>query len=246
MAWVAVDRAVRSIEQFGFDGPVEAWRELRDRIHDEVCTKGYNETVGAFTQYYGSDALDASLLMIPLVGFLPVTDERVHSTIEVIERGLTEDGFVLRYRTEESGDVDGLTGLEGAFLACSFWMADCLYLIGRYDDAHALLDRLVGLSNDLGLLAEEYDVRAGRLVGNFPQAFSHVSLVNAAYNLSGHAPMQEQMVADEHLLRSAGKRWGRAGSMSGLARSRRAHTTSAPGETSPVAKTRNTKRRWAR
>ena len=124
--------------------------------------------------------------MIPLVGFLPATDTRVRSTVEAIERGLTEDGFVLRYRTEDSGGVDGLTGHEGAFLACSFWMADCLYLIGRYDDAHAMLDRLIGLRNDLGLLAEEYDVRAGRQVGNFPQAFSHVSLVNAAYNLSGH------------------------------------------------------------
>jgi len=249
MAWVAIDRAVRTIEEFGVDGPVEEWRDLRDRIHDEVCTKGYNETVGAFTQYYGSDALDASLLMVPLVGFLPATDDRMRSTIEAIERGLTEDGFVLRYRTDDSGGVDGLTGHEGAFLACSFWMADCLYLIGRYDDAHALLDRLIGLKNDLGLLAEEYDVRAGRLVGNFPQAFSHVSLVNAAYNLSGHPDMENQVVADERLLRSAGRRWGWAGSMSGLAPSRRARTarSAAPATTTRTTRTtRTTKRRWAR
>ena len=192
MAWVAVDRAVRAIEEFGLEGPLDKWRALRDRIHEEVCAKGYNEKVGAFTQYYGSDGLDASLLMIPLVDFLPPTDARVVSTVEAVERDLTEDGFVLRYRTEDSGDVDGLQGHEGAFLACSFWLADCLYLIGRYDDAHALFDRLVRLRNDLGLLAEEYDVRAGRQVGNFPQAFSHVSLVNAAYNLSGHPAMEEQ------------------------------------------------------
>ncbi len=224
MAWVAVDRAVRTVEDFGVEGPLEQWRALRDQIHDEVCTQGYNADVGAFTQYYGSDALDASLLMIPLVGFLPASDERVRSTVEVIERGLTEDGFVLRYRTQETGAVDGLTGHEGAFLACSFWMADCLYLIGRYDDAHAMLDRLIGLRNDLGLLAEEYDVRAGRLVGNFPQAFSHVSLVNAAYNLSGHPAMGEQVVPDEHLVRSAGKWSGRTTSMHGLVSPRRARS----------------------
>ncbi|HXQ90907.1 MAG TPA: glycoside hydrolase family 15 protein [Acidimicrobiales bacterium] len=214
MAWVAVDRAVRTIQEFGVEGPVERWKELRQTIHAEVCAQGYNEKVGAFTQYYGSDALDASLLMIPLVGFLPATDERVRSTIEVIERGLTEDGFVLRYRTEDTGAVDGLRGHEGAFLACSFWMADCLYLIGRYDDAHAMLDRLIALSNDLGLLAEEYDVRAGRQVGNFPQAFSHVSLVNAAYNLSGHPDVEEQIVADPQLLlRRRRRRWVRRASL---------------------------------
>jgi len=192
MAWVAVDRAVRSIEELGLEGPLDRWRRLRDQIHEEVCKKGYNPKVGAFTQYFGSEALDASLLMMPLVGFLPATDHRVRSTIEAIERDLTEDGFVLRYRTEDSGQVDGLSGREGAFLACSFWMADCLNLIGRHDDAVAMFDRLVGLRNDLGLLAEEYDVRAGRQVGNFPQAFSHVSLVNTAYNLSGHPTMEEQ------------------------------------------------------
>jgi GH15 family glucan-1,4-alpha-glucosidase len=186
MAWVAVDRAVRSVEEFGFEGPVAKWRELRDAIHAEVCEQGFNKEVGAFTQYYGSDALDASLLMMPLFGFLPATDPRVRSTIEKIEQDLTEDGFVLRYRADQASDVDGLTGREGAFLACSFWMADCLGMVGRRDDALKLLERLLGLRNDLGLLSEEYDAIAKRQVGNFPQAFSHVSLVNTACNLSGH------------------------------------------------------------
>jgi GH15 family glucan-1,4-alpha-glucosidase len=190
MAWVAVDRAIRTVEEFGEQGPVDTWRELRARIHDDVIDQGFNPQVGAFTQYYGSDALDAALLMIPLVGFLPATDPKVRSTVEAIERDLTEDGFVLRYRSEDSSAVDGLHGQEGAFLACSFWLADCLEQIGRHDDARALFERLIALRNDLGLLAEEYDVHAGRQVGNFPQAFSHVSLVNAAYNLSGHASMK--------------------------------------------------------
>ncbi len=190
MAWVAIDRGVRSVEECGLPGPVERWRKLRDVIHAEVCDQGYNVEVGAFTQYYGSDGLDASLLMIPLVGFLPATDPRVRSTIEAIERDLTEDGFVLRYKAAEAHHVDGLAGREGAFLACSFWMADCLHLLGRSDDARVLLERLLSLRNDLGLLAEEYDAVAGRQVGNFPQAFSHVSLVNAAYNLSGHPPVE--------------------------------------------------------
>ncbi len=198
MAWVAVDRAVRCVEECGVDGPVDRWRALRDEIHDEVCAKGFNADVGAFTQYYGSDRLDASLLMVPLVGFLPASDPRVRSTVEAIERDLTEDGFVLRYRAEDAGDVDGLSGHEGAFLACSFWMADCLHLIGRTDDARALFTRLLGLRNDLGLLAEEYDARATRQVGNFPQAFSHVSLVNAAYNLSD-LPGGDAQTGDETL-----------------------------------------------
>ncbi len=187
MAWVAVDRAVRSIEDFDLDGPVDRWRQMRDAIHAEVLEKGYNTEVGAFTQYYGSDDLDASLLMMPLFGFLPATDPRVRSTIEKIEKDLTEDGFVLRYRAEEAAAVDGLTGREGAFLACSFWMADCLAMIGRTDDARALFERLLGLRNDLGLLSEEYDSVAKRQVGNFPQAFSHVSLVNTACHLSGQS-----------------------------------------------------------
>ncbi len=186
MAWVAVDRAVRTVEECNLDGPVDRWRALRSQIHDEVCSKGYNSDVGAFTQYYGATELDASVLMIPLVGFLPAGDERVRSTVEAIERDLTEDGFVLRYKAADAHDVDGLAGREGAFLACSFWLADCLELIGRHDDARVLFEKLLSLRNDLGLLAEEYDALSGRQVGNFPQAFSHVSLVNAAYNLSGH------------------------------------------------------------
>ncbi len=187
MAWVAVDRAVKAIEQFGLDGPVEKWRKLRDEIHAEVIEKGYNAEVGAFTQYYGATALDASVLMIPLFGFLPATDPRMKSTIEKIEKDLTEDGFVLRYRADQSGSVDGLTGREGAFLACSFWLADCLGLLGRKDDARAIFERLLSLRNDLGLLSEEYDSIAKRQVGNFPQAFSHVSLVNSACNLTGQS-----------------------------------------------------------
>jgi len=193
MAWVAVDRAIKMVEECNETGPVDEWRELRDTIHAQVCEQGFNEKVGAFTQYYGSDALDASLLMIPLVDFLPATDDRVRATIEAIERDLTEDGFVLRYRATDAHAVDGLEGHEGAFLACSFWLADCLFQIGRHDDATALLNRLAGLSNDLGLLAEEYDAVAKRQVGNFPQAFSHVSLVNAAYNLSGHPSVDVAM-----------------------------------------------------
>jgi GH15 family glucan-1,4-alpha-glucosidase len=186
MAWVAADRAVRMVEEMGYEGPVADWRSLRDQIHEEVCTKGYNTDVGAFTQYYGSDELDASLLMIPLVGFLPATDDRMRSTVEAIERDLIEDGLVLRYKADGAELVDGLQGREGAFLACSFWLADCLHLMGRREDARQLLERLLTLTNDLGLLAEEYDSVAGRQSGNFPQAFSHVALVNAALNLSGH------------------------------------------------------------
>jgi GH15 family glucan-1,4-alpha-glucosidase len=183
-AWVAVDRAVRMVEEFNYEGPLAAWRELRDQIHEEVCARGYNAKVGAFTQYYGSDELDASLLVIPIVGFLPATDDRVRSTIEAVERDLIEDGLVMRYRDHDHL-IDGLEGREGSFLACSFWMVDCLNMIGRRDDARRLFERLLALRNDLGLLAEEYDTKLGRQAGNFPQAFSHVALVNAALNLSG-------------------------------------------------------------
>ena len=186
MAWVAFDSAIKTVEVPGMPGPVERWRELRQEIHDQVCELGFNAAKGSFTQYYGSDQLDASLLMIPLVGFLPATDPRVRETIEAIERELVEGDFVLRYRTADTGEVDGLTGTEGAFLACSFWLADCLELLGRDHDARQLLERLLDLRNDLGLLSEEYDAVAGRLVGNFPQAFSHVSLVNSAAKITGH------------------------------------------------------------
>ncbi len=182
MAWVAVDRAVKAVENFHLEGPVERWRRLRDAIHEQVCREGFDPSLGSFVQSYGSRDLDASLLMIPLVGFLPPTDPRVRGTVEAIERDLMQDGFVLRYPTKES--VDGLPPGEGAFLACTFWLADCLLLLGRRDDARRTYERLLGLCNDVGLLSEEYDPRARRLVGNFPQAFSHVGLVNTAMNLS--------------------------------------------------------------
>jgi GH15 family glucan-1,4-alpha-glucosidase len=185
MAWVAMDRAVRDVEQYGYDGPVDRWRAVRDEIKKEVLANGFDSKRNTFTQYYGSKALDASVLMIPLVGFLPPSDTRVVGTVEAIERELTHDGFVLRYDAENAKDVDGLSGREGAFLACSFWLADNLELIGRRRDAHELFERLLSLRNDVGLLSEEYDPVAKRLVGNFPQAFSHISLVNTATNLSG-------------------------------------------------------------
>jgi GH15 family glucan-1,4-alpha-glucosidase len=195
MAWVAVDRAIKMVENCHSVGPVDKWRALRQEIHTQVTTQGFNAKKGSFTQYYGSDALDASLLMIPLVGFLPASDPRVRGTIEAIERELMDGGFVLRYRADAAGDVDGLSGREGAFLACSFWFADCLSMIGRNHDARTMFDRLLELRNDLGLLSEEYDTVAGRLVGNFPQAFSHVSLVNTASKLAGEAkPTLEQDV----------------------------------------------------
>ncbi|MGE5513546.1 MAG: glycoside hydrolase family 15 protein [Bacteroidota bacterium] len=181
MAWVAFDRAIKSVELFGLAGPVEQWRTLRQEIHDEVCAKAYNAERGAFIQHYGANTLDASVLMMPLVGFLPVTDPRVRGTVNAIEHNLTVDGFVLRYDT--ASGRDGLPPGEGAFLACSFWLADCLLMLGRTEDARRLFRKLTGLCNDVGLLSEEYDPRAQRLVGNFPQAFSHIALVNTAHNL---------------------------------------------------------------
>jgi GH15 family glucan-1,4-alpha-glucosidase len=181
MAWVAFDRAVKSAEAFRLTGPVGRWRALAREIHDEICRRSWSEKRQSFAQAYDSDELDASVLLLPLVGFLPVDDVRVRKTVEAIERGLLRNGFVLRY---DSGcGADGLPPGEGAFLACSFWLADNYVLLGRHDDARRLFERLLALRNDLGLLAEEYDPRAGRLVGNFPQAFSHISLVNTAYNL---------------------------------------------------------------
>jgi GH15 family glucan-1,4-alpha-glucosidase len=182
MAWVAADRAVRAIEQFGLGGDVDRWRRLRDEIHLDVCTKGWNDERGAFTQAYGADQLDASLLMLPVVGFLPPTDRRVVATVEAIERDLCRDGFVLRYDTHRSDD--GLPPGEGAFLPSTFWLADALALIGRRHDGCLMLERLLDLTNDVGLLAEEYDVSAGRFLGNFPQALSHIALVDTARNLS--------------------------------------------------------------
>jgi GH15 family glucan-1,4-alpha-glucosidase len=181
MAWVAFDRAVRMVERHDQDGPVERWRELRAAVHREVCERGYDAERKTFTQSYGSRGLDAATLLIPAVGFLPAGDERVIGTVAAVQRELCHDGFVLRYDTAEADD--GLPPGEGAFLPCSFWLADCLTLIGREEEAREMFDRLAGLANDVGLLAEEYDPGAGRLVGNFPQAFSHVGLVNTAMNL---------------------------------------------------------------
>jgi GH15 family glucan-1,4-alpha-glucosidase len=182
MAWVAFDRAVKSVEETGVDGPVDRWRAVRRAIHDEVCTRGWDPGRRTFTQAYGSPALDASLLVLPLVGFLPATDPRVTGTIAAVERELVQDGFVLRYRTHEADD--GLPPGEGAFLLCSFWLADVYALMGRDEDARALFERLLALRNDVGLLSEQYDPAARRFLGNFPQAFSHVGLVNTASNLT--------------------------------------------------------------
>ena len=184
MAWVAFDRAVKAAEEFNLDGPVDRWKALRDEIHAEVCREGYNASRGAFVQSYGSDALDASLLLIPIFGFLPASDPRVKSTVEAIERELVVDGLVCRYISTEA--ADGLPPGEGTFLPCSFWLVDNLRLLGREDDARRLFERLVGLCNDVGLLSEEYDPKVGRMTGNFPQAFSHVALINSAFNLCGH------------------------------------------------------------
>ncbi len=182
MAWLAFDRAVKSAEEFGLDGPVDRWRDIRQQIHDEVCRKGFNSTVGAFVQCYDSTNLDASILLMPLVGFLPPNDPRVISTVEAIERQLVRDDLVLRY--DPAACADGLTGNEGAFLACSFWLADNLILMGRREDARRLFEKLLSVRNDVGLLSEEYDLQNKRLVGNFPQAFSHIALINTAINLS--------------------------------------------------------------
>nr|WP_206323112.1 glycoside hydrolase family 15 protein [Streptomyces sp. HNM0575] len=187
MAWVAVDRTVKLIESGDVDGPLDRWRDLRDEIHRDVCEKGYDKERNTFTQSYGSKELDASLLLIPQMGFLPPDDKRVIGTIEAIQRELsTEDGFVMRYPTSQvDGDnVDGLHGEEGAFLACSFWLADDLAMIGRVEEARKLFERLLSLRNDLGLLAEEWDSRLQRQVGNFPQAFSHVPLIDTALRLT--------------------------------------------------------------
>src|SRR5579871_3018133 len=193
MAWVAIDRAVRTAEEFGLTGPVERWRELRQTMHDQICERGFNTTVGAFTQSYGSSNLDAATLMMPLVGFLPATDERMAATIRAIEKGLMHNGYVARYDPDSSGNVDGLPPGEGSFLPCSFWLVDCLHLMGRGEEARAMFERLLAIRNGLGLLAEEYETTRGRQVGNFPQAFSHVGLINTARNLSlKHGPAEHR------------------------------------------------------
>ena len=188
MAWVALDRAIKAVELSGHQGPVDRWRAVRRELHDEVCREGYDTERDTFVQFYGADHLDASLLQIPLVGFLPAGDPRVKGTVAAIQRELTVDGLVHRYPPQGSQSVDGLPPGEGAFLACTFWLADNLALMGRREEALAIFERLLTLRNDVGLLAEEFDPASGRQLGNFPQAFSHVALVNTANYLS-ESPM---------------------------------------------------------
>jgi GH15 family glucan-1,4-alpha-glucosidase len=190
MAWLAFDRAVRSAETFGLPGPIEEWRATRKQIHDDVCAHGYDPEVGSFVRAYGSKELDASLLLLPAIGFLPPNDRRIVATVEAIERRLTTNGLVMRYDSATASD--GLPAGEGMFLACSFWLADAYLMLGRRDDALGLFNHLLSLRNDVGLLSEQYDPRACRLVGNFPQAFSHLALVNTASNLAHHRKPAEQ------------------------------------------------------
>ena len=218
MCWVAFDRAVRTVEEQGLEGSVETWRRIRDEIHADVCRNAYDPELASFVQSYGSKELDAAVLRIPLVGFLPASDERVQGTIDAVQRTLMRDGLVLRYLTDEEG-VDGLPPGEGVFLPCSFWLVDCLELLGRHDEAHSLFRRLLGLCNDLGLIAEEYDPQARRLLGlcndlgliaeeydpgakrqlgNFPQAFTHLALVNTAFNLAKEHPPLVRRHARRH------------------------------------------------
>lgn len=182
MTWAAFDRGIKAVEHFGMDGPSDKWREFRKRLHDQICREGFNSELNSFVQTYGSKELDASLLLIPTVGFLPPDDPRVAGTVDAVEKKLLRDGFVLRYDTSET--EDGLPPGEGVFLACSFWLADARFLIGRREEAVELFEHLLALRNDVGLLSEEFDPKSKRLVGNFPQAFSHIGLVNTAYNLS--------------------------------------------------------------
>jgi GH15 family glucan-1,4-alpha-glucosidase len=186
MAWLAFHRAVQLVEECGYKAKdhVERWRAVRDKIHREVCQRGFHAKRGTFTQSYGSEALDASLLLMPMIGFLPISDERVRGTIRAIERELTWKGFILRYRPKQS-TADALPGSEGVFLPCSFWLVNCLHMLGQKKKARQLFTRLMKVRNDLGLLAEEYDPVARRQLGNFPQAFTHVSLIVAARHLAG-------------------------------------------------------------
>jgi GH15 family glucan-1,4-alpha-glucosidase len=185
MAWAGLDRAVQAVERFGMPGSAERWKACRAQIHRDVCDRGFDAERNTFTQFYGSKGLDAALLLIPRVRFLPWDDPRVIGTVEAVQRELCHDGFLLRYQPEADGNVDGLPGREGAFITCTFWLADALYGAGRQHEARELFERLLTLRNDVGLLSEEYDPVTGRALGNTPQAFSHVGLVNAARHLSG-------------------------------------------------------------
>jgi GH15 family glucan-1,4-alpha-glucosidase len=195
LAWVAFDRAVQAVERWDLRGPLDRWRQVRAEIHEEVCREAFNVELGSFTQAYGSSELDASTLLIPLVGFLPADDPRVVGTIDAIQRDLTRDGFVERYKVQEHNVVDGLPGGEGVFLPCSFWLVDALLMQERDDEARQLFEKLLAIRNDLGLISEEYDPVERRLLGNYPQAFTHVGLVNSAYNLSQHEGPAHQRIA---------------------------------------------------
>ncbi len=194
MAWVAFDRAIKSADNFSLDGPTDRWRELRQAIHSEICNRGFDQELGSFVRSYGSKDLDASLLLLPAVGFLPAHDPRIQGTVKMVEQTLVLDGLVRRYDTVRSDD--GLPAGEGMFIACSFWLVDAYVMLGRHDDAIRLYERLLALRNDLGLLSEEYDPNADRLVGNFPQAFSHLALVNSACNLGRVSKPAEQRGGD--------------------------------------------------
>jgi GH15 family glucan-1,4-alpha-glucosidase len=190
MAWVAFDRGIKLVEELGLEGPVEHWRSVAATIHADICAKGYDAELGSFVQAYGSKNLDGSLLLIPTTGFLPPEDPRIAATVEAVQKRLVVDGYVMRH---DPAEVEtGLAHGEGAFLACTFWLADALVLLGRHDEGLAIFERLVALMNDVGLLSEEYDVKAARLVGNFPQAFSHIALINTAGNLSRAQKPAEQ------------------------------------------------------
>src|SRR5262249_35160978 len=190
MTWVVFDRAVKAVEQSHFDGPVERWRAIRTEIHNEICSKGFDRKRNSFVQYYGASKVDAALLLLPTVGFLPANDPKMLGTVQAIERELVQDGLVWRYVRD--GEPGGLAGPEGAFLACSFWYVDILKLQSRSKEARRLFERLLALANDVGLLSEEFDPTTGRQVGNFPQAFSHVALINSARNLSAAGGPAEQ------------------------------------------------------
>jgi GH15 family glucan-1,4-alpha-glucosidase len=196
MAWVAMDRAIKEVEQFKMPGPVDRWKSIRAEIHAEVCNQGFDPVRGTFTQYYGSDELDASLLIMPLVGFLPPEDPRVRGTVAAIEDRLARNGFVRRYDQKISQPVDGIAEEEGVFLPCSFWLADNYQLMDRTEDARRLFEQLLAIRNDVGLLAEEYDPDRRRMLGNYPQAFSHVALINTAFNLASvEGPAQQRIMS---------------------------------------------------
>jgi GH15 family glucan-1,4-alpha-glucosidase len=202
MAWVAFDRAVKGVELFGLSGPVDRWRATRDEIHAQVCRRGFDAHLGHFVQHYDTTDLDASLLLLPVVGFLPPADPRIRATLEAIERELVVDGLVLRYPT--AGGVDGLPAGEGTFLPCTFWLVDCLKLVGRKADAESLFERLIGLCNDVGLLSEEFDPANGQMLGNFPQALTHMAIVTTACRLSSPSrEALESIGADDGTKRSS-------------------------------------------